>query len=216
MREKYFSKENIGEKSKLIQTELEIKGLLREGYSIPKTTALLILDMQEYFLAPESHAFIPSAEAIIPKINLLIEEFVKRDMPILFTQHIDQKAGEGLMRAWWKNNILEDNPLKSISPNIRLDQSETIIKTQYDAFWNTDLQNNLEMKGVTDIVITGVMTHLCCETTARSAFVRGFNVIFPIDGTATYNKEHHMGTLRNLSHGFAHIQTNENLIACLP
>jgi isochorismate hydrolase len=47
------------------------------------------------------------------------------------------------------------------------------------------------------------MTHLCCETTARSAFVRGFEVFFTIDGTATYNQGFHLGTLVNLSHGFA-------------
>ncbi|MES0360330.1 MAG: isochorismatase family protein, partial [Anaerolineales bacterium] len=49
---------------------------------------------------------------------------------------------------------------------------------------------------------SGVMTHLCCETTARSAFVRGFEVFFVIDGTATYNEDYHMATLLNLAHGF--------------
>jgi isochorismate hydrolase len=47
------------------------------------------------------------------------------------------------------------------------------------------------------------MTHLCCETTARSAFMRGFEVFFTIDGTATYNEEHHWAALLNLAHGFA-------------
>lgn len=47
------------------------------------------------------------------------------------------------------------------------------------------------------------MTHLCCETTARSAFIRGFDVFFTIDGTATYNEDFHFGTLYNLAHGFA-------------
>ena len=58
---------------------------------------------------------------------------------------------------------------------------------------------------VTDVVITGVMTHLCCETTARSAFVRGYRVWFPVDGTATFNLDFHLGTLRALAHGFASI-----------
>ncbi len=47
------------------------------------------------------------------------------------------------------------------------------------------------------------MTHLCCETTARAAFTRGYEVYFSIDGTATYNHEFHLGTLMNLAHGFA-------------
>ena len=57
--------------------------------------------------------------------------------------------------------------------------------------------------GVETVIVTGVMTHLCCETTAREAFVRGFNVVFPVDGTLTQNRLFHEATLRNLSHGFA-------------
>ena len=52
-------------------------------------------------------------------------------------------------------------------------------------------------------MIAGVLTHLCCETTARSAFVRGFKVFFTVDGTATYYEDFHRATLLNLSHGFA-------------
>jgi bifunctional isochorismate lyase / aryl carrier protein len=47
------------------------------------------------------------------------------------------------------------------------------------------------------------MTHLCCETTARSAFMRGFEVFFTMDGTATYNEQLHRASLLTLSHGFA-------------
>ena len=62
---------------------------------------------------------------------------------------------------------------------------------------------HLQRKKVKQVVITGVLTHLCCETTARSAFMRGFEVFFTIDATATYNKDFHISTLLNLSHGFA-------------
>jgi isochorismate hydrolase len=172
--------------------------------------------MQDYFLKPESHAFIPSAEAIIPRINLLIEEFNKRNMAKFYTQHIDQNESEGMMGVWWNKNLLNENPLKSISSDLKIDKMQKITKSQYDAFWNTELEKMLTKRSITDIIITGVMTHLCCETTARSAFVRGFNVIFTIDGTATYNEEHQMGSLRNLAHGFAHVETIEEVIKSLP
>ena len=96
---------------------------------------------------------------------------------------------------------MEENPLSQITPE--LDAGYTIEKTQYDAFYQTALEDLLKEKGITQVVITGVMTHLCCETTARSAFMRGFTVFFPIDGTATYNEDFHRSTLLNLSHGFA-------------
>jgi len=65
------------------------------------------------------------------------------------------------------------------------------------------LDKQLKNHGVNQIVIAGVMANLCCESTARSAFMRGFEVFFTIDGTAANNKNFHMASLLNLSYGFA-------------
>ena len=60
------------------------------------------------------------------------------------------------------------------------------------------------------------MTHLCCETTARSAFVRGFDVFFLVDGTATYNIEFHMSSLLTLTHGFVHPVRFQEILDKMP
>ena len=86
-----------------------------------------------------------------------------------------------------------------------------IIKNQYDAFYKTKLDQILKNIKIEQIVITGVITHLCCETTARSAFVHGYKVFFPIDGSATYNEDIHIASLINLGHGFANIVTTLKL-----
>ncbi|MCK5430721.1 MAG: isochorismatase family protein, partial [Anaerolineales bacterium] len=88
-------------------------------------------------------------------------------------------------------------------PELNTDGGTVILKSTYDAFLDTSLDNILHDNKVEQVVICGVMTHLCCETTARSAFIQGFDVFFTVDGTATYNQEHHLATLLNLSHGFA-------------
>ena len=88
-------------------------------------------------------------------------------------------------------------------------------KHQYDAFYESNLESILGENEITDVVISGVMTHLCCETTARSAFVRGFQVWFTVDGTATYNREFHKATLVNLSHGFATPVLVDEVLAAL-
>ena len=59
------------------------------------------------------------------------------------------------------------------------------------------------------------MTNLCCETTARDAFMRGFRVYFLLDGTATCTEEYHLATLKNLAYGFAYIVTCEEMLAFL-
>ncbi|RME75791.1 MAG: cysteine hydrolase, partial [Planctomycetota bacterium] len=76
-------------------------------------------------------------------------------------------------------------------------------KHHYDAFFNTSLEKFLEKNKIDTLVLGGVMTHLCCETTARSAFMRGYKVYFLINGTATYHRDFHRASLLNLSHGFA-------------
>ncbi len=165
--------------------------------------ALLVLDMQDYFLDPVSHAYLPSADAILPGIAQLIDRFRRRGLPVIFTRHINTPADAGMMTRWWREIILADNPLSRLSARLDVDDSPVIEKTQYDAFYSTPLESLLRREAVCDVLITGVMTHLCCETTARSAFVRGFQVWFSVDGTATKNREFHLSTLRALSHGFA-------------
>ena len=172
-----------------------------------KNSALLVLDAQRYFLDEESHAFIPSAAGVLPGLRLLISKFIEMKQPVIFTRHINTDEDAGQMRIWWKDLIREENPISEISKDIFMDGSPVIRKNQYDAFYKTGLDAILREKKIKQVIITGFMTHLCCETTARSAFVHGYKVIFPVDGTATYNREFHLATLRNLAHGFAVITT---------
>lgn len=71
-------------------------------------------------------------------------------------------------------------------------------KTRYDAFHGTQLEAELLQRGIRTVAISGVLTNMCCETTARAAFVRDFDVIFLADANATTFHEAHRASLRNL------------------
>ena len=212
MKQAYFTPESITAKSseflRRLKSEVQLHSLSDQLSDI----ALLVIDMQDYFLNPESHAFVPSGPAIIPGINRLVDHFQQYDRPVIFTQHINSINDAFLMESWWTELITKDNPLARITPLIETESAQLIVKSQYDAFINTKLETLLQSLKIRDLIICGLMTHLCCETTARSAFVRGINVIFPVDGTATYNEQFHLGTLRNLAHGFAIIPTIDQII----
>jgi len=169
----------------------------------PREAALLVIDMQRYFLDEESHAFLPSAPAIVPGIKRLLDGFRRKKSLTIFTRHANNKGNALMLGKWWSDLITEGDPMSEIIPELPVEGSTVVPKTQYDAFYQTELEDILKKNGITQVVITGVMTHLCCETTARSAFVRGFEVIFVIDGTATENEDFHTATLSNLAHGFA-------------
>jgi len=203
MKENYFTVESIDDKSSEMLNELRLQSDRRNIIFKPKESALLIIDAQKYFFNNSSHAYISSSCAIIPKINKLLEVYNKMSFPVIMTQHINNEQNADMLAMWWGDIITAKSPMCEITPELS-DNSATIIKkAQYDAFYNTSLERILKEKYIKQIVITGVMTNLCCETTARSAFVRGFSVFFTIDGTATYSEEFHRATLLNLSYGFA-------------
>lgn len=202
MKEAYFRPDSIGRKARSMLREVEP---YRRSHILlnSERSALLVLDMQKYFLRPSSHAYVPSAEAVVPKVRSLVEAYAERDLPVILTRHTNLPEDAGVMGRWWRELILPDHPLSGIVPELDISYGIILDKHQYDAFYGTGLEDLLKEKGVSQVVVCGVMTHLCCETTARSAFVRGFEVFFPVDGTATYNEAFHRATLLNLSHGFA-------------
>ena len=113
-----------------------------------------------------------------------------------------------MLGEWWDNDLIFDGTVDSeLIPEIGelTEADEVVEKNTYSAFENTRLQEMLVEKGVEEVIITGVMTNLCCETTAREAFVKGFRVFFSTDATATSDLELHEATLKNMAHGFAYL-----------
>ena len=203
MKHPYFTSETIQEKAR--EMLLDVADYQRGSLAkfTPEKSALLVLDMQLYFLEPTSHAYIPSAAAILPGIRELAGAYTALRLPVFYTQHVNTLQNAGSMRRWWRELITSESPLSDITADLNTDGAVIVQKTQYDAFFQTALEDLLLERGVSQVIICGVMTHLCCETTARSAFVRGFEVFFCIDGTATYTEELHRASLLTLSHGFA-------------
>jgi bifunctional isochorismate lyase/aryl carrier protein len=203
-KEQYYSQETIQFKSReMLSLVTQLRHRHENIVFQPGKAALLVLDMQAYFLQEDSHAFIPSAPAIVPEIDKLIIAFSRVNYPVIFTRHLNTPEDADMMANWWRDLI---NSRSAYSHNIKLTKPQNsiqIIKTQYDAFYHTELEGTLHNFDITQVIICGVMTHLCCETTARSAFMRGFEVFFTVDGTATFNEELHRASLLTLSHGFA-------------
>jgi bifunctional isochorismate lyase/aryl carrier protein len=200
---RYFTEDSIEQKSRAMINGVRhlVSGRAQEFK--PGQSVLLVLDMQRYFLDESSHAFVPSATSIVPRLKGLANAYARHGRPVVFTRHMNTTNDAGMLSKWWSDVIVKDHPASEITPEFDLSRITVLGKTQYDAFFGTDLEKMLRRKGTTQVVICGVMTHLCCETTARSAFVRGFEVFFAVDGTATYDEQFHRATLLNLAHGFA-------------
>jgi isochorismate hydrolase len=123
----------------------------------------------------------------------------------------DEKSG--IMDRWWNDALRNEDPQSEITVELLPLENDLIVrKTRYSAFIGTDLEEFLMIKMAKSVVICGVMTHLCCESTAREAFMKDFEVYFVVDGTAAQNEELHLSSLRTLSNGFAIPVTTSEII----
>ena len=146
MKSRYFTEETIHDKSLEMLYKSREKG---KGFRIPfnpERSALIILDMQKYFLDEYSHAFIPSSKPIIPRIRKLAEAFFEINAPVILTRHLNTEDDAGLMKLWWKELITKDDKLSAIIPQLDFPDAIVIEKTQYDGFFRTRLDYLLREK----------------------------------------------------------------------
>ncbi len=177
--------------------------------------ALLVIDMQNFFVDPQGAAHMPETQAILPGIRSLVEMFRSRARPVIFTSHAhtSPELDGGILRWWWADMCLEGTRDAEIHPEIAPLPGEKVIrKHRYSAFYNTDLETVLRCLRIGDLVITGVMTNVCCDSTARDAYFRDHRVFFLADGTAASDEELHLSALRGLAYAFAHVTRVETIL----
>lgn len=181
-------------------------------------TALLVIDMQNVFL--------PMTATALPNILSLSKLFSANRWPQFFTQHghppshFELPITNQLVRKWGESGSIHINTpewqlIPSIAELVRASQSPVIPKTTYDAFLYTDLEERLQKEGVERVVIVGVMTDCCCDTTGRGAFNRGFETWLVSDATGSASKAQHERGLKAWGFGYGDIITTEEVAARL-
>jgi ureidoacrylate peracid hydrolase len=88
-----------------------------------------------------------------------------------------------------------------------------VTKHRFSAFHNTDLDTILRANGIRTLVMCGVASNVCVETTAREGFVRDYYVVFSSDGTSCYSEEEHQATLNVIDRFFGQVATIDDVIA---
>jgi ureidoacrylate peracid hydrolase len=174
--------------------------------------------MQRYFIDPSGRAYLPHGGAVVQNIQKLLKAFRHSGLPVIYTAHVHKPDGSdaGIMGWWWSDMIREGELDAQIYPEIApLPDEKIIYKHRYSAFYNTDLETILRCAKIEDLVICGVMTNLCCESTARDAYFRDYRVFFLADATGTVREEMHLATLMNLAYGFADICTTASILKAM-
>jgi ureidoacrylate peracid hydrolase len=96
----------------------------------------------------------------------------------------------------------------ALHPGLVVEPGDILLeKPRFGAFHGTDLEQMLRARGIDTVIICGIATNVCCDTTAREANSRDFRVLFLSDGTATSTAEAHEATLRTIGAVFGQVLT---------
>jgi len=138
-------------------------------------SALLVIDMQKFFLDSTSPTFTCGGLAILPRLKQLIQTFREANRPVIYSCHVHHpnRIDTGIMAWWWDGMYIEGSPESNVHDSIApLKGNKIIFKHRYSAFYNTDLETVLRCMKIEDLAISGIMTNMCCESTARDAYYR--------------------------------------------
>jgi ureidoacrylate peracid hydrolase len=183
-------------------------------------TALLVIDMQNDFVEDGALIEVKGIRNRITQFKSFIDECRKRGITIIYTKHIFDTVHNPVEAKLFPSLAIEGlrEGTKGVEVHNELlpEKSDIMIKKRrYDAFFGTDLEVILKAKGIKNIIITGTMTNVCCESTARSAMFRDFNVLFSSDLTFTSDPVIHENTLKTIKSHFGEVMNSEEILQSL-
>jgi ureidoacrylate peracid hydrolase len=159
----------------------------------PARTALVVVDLQNLFV--EGHAPISAPEGllVLERMNELAASCRALGMPVIYTAHMlrDDLANIGQLEHMFpvmrdEGLISQSSEPAAIHPGFKVGPDDIfLIKPRFGSFTGTDLELILRGKGIDTVIIGGIATNVCVETTAREANHREFKVVFLSDGTTS-------------------------------
>ena len=193
----------------------------------PAHAALLVIDMQNDFCASDGFmekegADVSAVQSVAERLPDLIASARAAGALIVFIRNVYSTERNSYLSDVYLEQAVrargDSYTRREVCPpdswagdfygDIRPQRGEPVVtKHRYGAFHNTDLEMILRAHAVRSVVLTGVATNVCVETTAREAFVRDYYVVFTSDGTACYSEEAHDATLRTIDKYFGPVVT---------
>jgi ureidoacrylate peracid hydrolase len=188
----------------------------------PGNTALIVVDMQKCFVEDSPFAA-PGGRAVLDRLNRLARTCRAVGGLVVHTAQVVREDGSNLgvlgeTLAPVKAGLINANAESAaLHPDLEIEPGDVLIKKPlFGAFHATDLDLILRWRGIETVIIGGIATNVCCETTAREAMQRQFRVVFLSDGTTTFDlpgsalgpataEEIQRVTCATLSFGFAEV-----------
>jgi ureidoacrylate peracid hydrolase len=198
----------------------------------PAHTALVIVDVQNDFCAEHGmmHAEgndLTAVQTMAERLPRIIDAARRAGALVVFIRSVYSSDGNTYLSDAWLEQASrrrgESYTKRSVCAadswegdfygDVRPRPGDPIVtKHRFSAFHNTDLDTILRGHGIRTLVMTGVATNVCVETTARDGFVRDYYIVFTEDGTATFSDDAHEATLRVIDQFFGQVVGIEDVV----
>lgn len=198
----------------------------------PAKTVMVVVDMQNDFVAEGAKLRSAQAAAMVPKLAQTLKACREKGIRVIYTAHVHRRDGcdMGLYDDLYppiadRSCLVDGTRGAEIYSDLAPAPGEHVIKKhRYSGFYGTDLDIILREWGITTVVVSGTTTENCCHATARDAMFRNYKVVFLSDATGTFDypdvgqgampaEDVHRATLTILAFSTAHVMTAAEFLA---
>jgi ureidoacrylate peracid hydrolase len=191
-----------------------------------KSTALVVIDMQETFCAPGAPAEVPASRDIAPAINTIASGLRALGGQVIYVLHANTHSGSRSDWALFFNHVVADDvrarTMESLAPGrqqvwrgLEQDARDLVVfKNRYSALisGSSNLERILRSMKIDTILIAGTKTNVCCESTARDAMMLDFRTIMLSDCCAALSDDEHRATLETFIQQFGDVMTGDEAL----
>ena len=194
----------------------------------PARTALLVIDMQNHFMAPGALAEVEAARGIVPNINRIAEALREAGGHVIWirvsfagkqewSHYLDHFAHPDRREAY-RDALTPGAEAFDLWPGLDVRDGDRIVdKNRFSAFiqGSSDTEAVLKELGADMVIVTGTLTNVCCESTVRDAMMLDYKAIMVEDANAARTDEDHVAGLRTVAQVFGDIMTTDEVIAAI-
>ena len=200
----------------------------------PSHTALIVVDVTNDFCAEGGYLHkergnLEPVQAMVPRLLDFIENAREVNLPIIYIQPIYNTKGNYYLSDVWLEQYLRTSKgaftkYPVCEPNswgadfydgIKPLPGEIVLhKHRYSAFIDTDLDLILRSKGIRTLIMSGVASSGCVQTTAIDGFMMDYYIVFLSDCSATFDEELHIASLRQVDRLAGEVVNARDVVKC--
>ena len=192
----------------------------------PSRSAALIVDMQKGFLSPDGPVPCVEGRRIIPKLLGFLAEIRDLGVPIIWTRVTMENVRRGVYPMLWPEHFRGDGNAIMTKDSVYFEFAEelqmavrendrVLIKDRYSAFHQTNLELILNQMQVDTLLVAGVLTNVCVESTIRDAYHRDLIPVLISDCTATFSSEMQRATEETIGMVFGYVMAATDVVEAL-